>query len=349
MAIGVAVADSPAGPFKDALGKPLITTSSWSNIDPTVYIDTDGQAYLYWGNGNLYYVKLDKGMVTYSGDIVQVPQTAASFGGVRGKSPNEKEAVHERQKDVYVEGPWFYERSGKYYMMYAGITRNAECLSYSMSDHPTGPWTYKGKIMTEQPTNSFTNHGGIIDFKGKSYLFYHTGLLPHGGSYGRSTAIEEFKYNDDGTIPEIAMTKEGVQPVGKLDPFKRVEAETIAWSEKCGTAQNEGSVYVNSIRTGGYIKVRSVDFGTVAPKTFSATVASGLDGGVLEVHIDSVAGTTLAAIDVPRTGGWQSWKTISDNVKASVNGTHDVYFVFKGKNITAGRELFNFDWWIFKK
>src|SRR5690606_8061286 len=105
--------------------------------------------------------------------------------------------------------PWFYKRKNQYYLMYAGMTNGGECLSYSMSNNPVGPWLYKGKIMTEQPTNSFTNHGGIIDYKGKSYLFYHTGLLPGGGSYGRSTAIEEFKYNDDGTIPLITITAKG--------------------------------------------------------------------------------------------------------------------------------------------
>ncbi|MDH7460023.1 glycoside hydrolase family 43 protein [Chitinophagaceae bacterium 26-R-25] len=350
VAIGVAVADHPAGPFKDALGKPLISTGSWANIDPTVFIDDDGQAYLYWGNPNLYYVKLNKDMVSYTGDIVQIPQTAESFGGVRKqRSTGDAEAGVEPVKDLYVEGPWFYKRSGKYYQMFAGITNRTECLSYAMSDAPTGPWKYQGKIMTDQSTNSFTNHGGIIDFKGKSYLFYHTGLLPGGGSYGRATAIEEFKYNADGTIPSIKMTREGVLPVAKLDPYKRVEAETIAWAEKCKTDQNKDGVFVTGIRNGSYIKVRSVDFGVVSPTTFSANIAAGLDGGILEVHVDSLAGTKLVEIKVPRTGGWQSWKTFTETIATPVTGTHDVYFVFKGQNLTAGRELFNFDYWIFKK
>jgi len=350
VAIGVAVADHPTGPFKDALGKPLISTGSWANIDPTVFIDDDGQAYLYWGNPNLYYVKLNKDMLSYTGDIVQIAQTVESFGGVRKqRSTGDAEAGVEPVKDLYVEGPWFYKRSGKYYQMYAGITNRTECLSYATSDAPTGPWKYQGKIMTDQPTNSFTNHGGIIDFKGNSYLFYHTGLLPGGGSYGRSTAIETFKYNADGTIPSIKMTKEGVQPVGTLDPYKRVEAETIAWAEKCKTSQDENGVFVTGIRTGSYIKVRSVDFGTSSPKAFAATIAAGLDGGILEVHVDSLTGAKLVEIKVPRTGGWQSWKTFAETLTTSVNGTHDVYFVFKGQNITAGRELFNFDYWMFKK
>ncbi len=352
MSIGVAVADKPDGPFKDALGKPLITTGSWSNIDPTVYIDDDGQAYLYWGNGSLYYAKLNKDMVSYSGDIVTVPQTLESFGGIRrprnNNVPPPPDAIP--NKDVYIEGPWFYKRNSKYYQMFAGMTKGTECLSYSMSDSATGPWKYQGKIMTDQSTNSFTNHGGIIDFKNKSYLFYHTGLLPGGGSYGRATAIEEFVYNADGTIPAITMTKAGVQSVGTLNPYQRTEAETIAWSEKCKIAENgKTGVYITDTRTGGYIKLRAVDFGNSKPESFSASVAAGLDGGILEVHIDSLAGTKLAEIKIPRTGGWDSWKILTEKVTAEVNGIHDVYLAFKGQNITAGRTLFNFDYWMFKK
>lgn len=352
MSIGVAVSDSPTGPFKDALGKPLITTGSWANIDPTVAIDDDGQAYLYWGNGGLFYVKLNKDMISYSGEIVTVPLNVETFGGVRrarnSESVNSADAT--KNKDTYVEGPWFYKRNGKYYQMFAGMGKTGESLSYSMSESPIGPWKYQGKIMTDQPTNSFTNHGGVIDYKGKSYLFYHTGLLPGAGSYGRSSAIEEFTYNADGTIPAVTMTKEGVSSVGTLDPYKHTEAETAAWSEKCSINQNEKTgVFITDTRINGYIKVRAVDFGSTAPKSFTAALAAGLDGGILEVHIDSLAGTKLAAINVPRTGGWDVWKTFTETISESVTGIHDVYFAFKGQNITAGRTLFNFDYWVFKK
>ena len=251
MAIGVAVSDSPTGPFKDALGKPLIMNGSWSNIDPTVWIDDDGQAYLYWGNGSLYYVKLNKDMISYSGEIVTVPLSVESFGGFRGNKNAENP-----NKDSFVEGPWFYKRNNLYYMMFAGMGKGGETLSYSTSNSPIGPWKYQGKIMENQKLNSFTNHGGIIDYKGNSYLFYHSGLLPGGGSYGRAAAIEQFTYNADGTIPAITATKEGPKPVGEINPYNRVEAETMAWSEKCSIAQNSKTgVYVSSACMKGHLLV----------------------------------------------------------------------------------------------
>jgi beta-xylosidase len=348
MAIGVAVADSPTGPFKDAIGKPLIITGTWANIDPTVAIDDDGQAYLYWGNGGCYYVKLNKDMISYSGEIVQIPSTVETFGGFRGNHD-----ANNPNKDAYIEGPWFFKRNNKYYLFYAGAGtnfRNGESLSYSMSDSPTGPWKYVGKIMSDQKTNSSTNHGGVIDYNGKSYLFYHTGLLPGGGSFGRATSIEEFTYNPDGTFPTITMTKEGVKPIGTLNPYKRVEAETMAWSENCKTDQNEKTgVFVTETRLKGYTKVRCVDFGKQAPKSISASLAAGVGGGILEVRLDSLTGPKLASINTPRTGGWQVWKTFTEPLSQPVTGVHDVYFYFNGQNITAGRPLFNFDYWMLNK
>lgn len=135
---------------------------------------------------------------------------------------------------MYEEGPWFYKRGEHYYMIYAanGIP---ERIDYSMADSPLGPWEYKGMIMDDnvdgKGTGSFTNHPGVIDYKGHSYLFYHTGKLPDGGGYHRSVAVEEIYYNEDGTIEPVDFTDDGVYPVEDLDPYQRVEAETLAWSQ----------------------------------------------------------------------------------------------------------------------
>lgn len=340
MAIGVAVGDTPVGPFKDALGHPLVD-GSWDYIDPTVFIDDDGQAYLYWGNPEIYYVKLNDDMVSFSGEVQKVEQTVEGFGAPGPKLRSEGV----KYKDNYTEGPWFYKRGGKYYLLYAagGVP---EHIAYSMSDSPTGPWKYMGEIMPLCDTGSFTNHCGVADFKGNSYFFYHTGKLPGGGGFGRSVAVEKFDYNPDGTFPVIMPTDEGVAPVGTLDPYRRVEAETMAWSRGVGVEQNAATgVYVSDVHNGDYVTVKNVNFGSGGPRTFGASVASALRGGTLEVRLDSPEGDLIASLDVPGTGGWENWRYIETPALAEVPGVHDIFFVFKGRK---GPKLFNIDYWSFE-
>lgn len=339
MAIGVAVGDSPTGPFKDAIGKPLCD-GSWDYIDPTVWIDDDGQAYLYWGNPNIYYAKLNDDMISIKGEVGKFEQTVESFG-----APNpEKRVRGQKYTDIYTEGPWIHKRNGKYYLLYAagGVP---EHIAYSMADSPLGPWKYMGAIMPLQDTGSFTNHCGIIDYKGNSYFFYHTGKLPGGGGFGRSVAVEQFSFNEDGTFPTINATKEGVKPVGTLNPRQKVEAETIAFSEGLKSEPNgEDGVYISEIHDGDYIKVREVDFGAQSPRYFMASVSSALRGGTLEIHLDSIRGEQIASVKVPHTGGWERWMTVNAALQKDATGVRDVYFVFKGRK---GCKLFNFDWWKF--
>ncbi len=329
MAVGVAVATDPAGPFSDPLGHPLVYTGK-GDIDPTVFIDDDGQAYLYWGNPNLYYVKLNKDMISYSDKINKVPLTTESFG-VRSKTDRPTQ---------YEEGPWLYKRNGLYYMIFAAGPIS-EHISYSTSSSSTGPWTFRGVIMPTQG-GSFTNHPGVCDYKENSYFFYHNGALPGGGGFTRSVCVEQFKYNEDGTIPTINMTKVGAPQIGTLNPYDTVQAETICWesgveTEKC----DEGGMNVCDIENGDYIKIKGVDFGKGA-KSFKARVASETKGGNIEIRLDSPSGTLVGSCAVSGTGGWQNWVISSCSVKGAA-GVRDLYLVFTGGN----GKLFNFDWWQF--
>jgi beta-xylosidase len=338
MAIGVAVGDSPTGPFRDALGKPLFENGSWDHIDPTVMIDDDGQAWLMWGNPQCYYLKLNRDMISYSGELGRLDMTEEAFGGPM-MSKREK---GKKYKDSYVEGPWLTKRNGTYQLLYAagGVP---EHISYSTASSPVGPWKYAGEIMPLSDTNSFTNHCGVADYKGHSYFFYHTGKLPQGGGFGRSVAVEEFHYNADGSFPTIIPTDKGVEPVGKFDPYRKVEAETMAFSKGVKTEQNDQvGVYVTDIHNGDYIKLRNVHFCNKTPRTFTARVASGLRGGRIEVRIDSIGGALLGKLDVPGTGGWEQWQTLTTDLTAIARGHHDLYFVFTGRK---GPKLMNFDWW----
>lgn len=338
MAIGVAVADSPIGPWKDAIGKPLYEDGKWDHIDPTVFIDDDGQAYLYWGNPRIYYCKLNDDMVSVKGEVKLMEMTEAGFG-----APNPDQRVKDKKyKDCYTEGPWVRKAGTKYQLIYAagGVP---EHIAYSESDSPTGPWTYKGIIMPLSDTGSFTNHAGVADYKGHSYFCYHTGKLPQGGGFGRSVAIEEFKYNADGSFPTILPTQEGVKPIGTFNPYRKVQAEVIAYSRGIKSQPyGHDNVYLSDLHTGDYVKVRNVDFGDRQPAAFRASVASALYGGKLELRIDSLRGEKIAEAVVPPTGGWERFITIETRDVKPVSGVHDLYLVPQG---FKGTELFTFDWW----
>ncbi|GAB1818829.1 family 43 glycosylhydrolase [Herbidospora sp. RD11066] len=328
MVIGVAVANSPTGPFTDALGRPLVDNNE---IDPNVVIDDDGQAYLYWGNPRLAYVRLNADMISYSGGINYVSLTAAGFGARSGNA---------QRPTLYEEGPWVYKRGGLYYNVFA-----AECCSefigYSTAPSATGPWTYRGTVMPRQG-GSFTNHAGIVDFAGGSYFFYHNGALPGGGGFTRSVAVEKFTYNSDGTIPTINMTTAGPPQVGTLNPYARQEAETSAWAQGVETeTSTEGGMNVGFIENGDYLKVKGVAFGNGAT-SFTARVASGTSGGRIEVRLGGATGTLVGTCTVPGTGGWQTWTTVTCPISGAT-GTRDLYLRFAGNS----GYLFNLNWWQF--
>ncbi len=198
-AIGVAVSNSPTGPFKDARGSALITNDmtkatdiSWDDIDPAAYIDDDGQAWLFWGNQKAYYAKLKPNMIELDGPIHVIPDA---------------------QVKNFTEAPWIHKRGDIYYLTYA--TGFPERTAYSTASSITGPWTYRG-IIAEGAANSNTIHQGIIDYKGKTYFFYHNGMMQHpqtGGSFRRSMTIDYLHYNEDGSIKPIIQTSQGVKPV----------------------------------------------------------------------------------------------------------------------------------------
>ena len=193
---------------------------------------------------------------------------------------------------------------------------------------------------------SNTNHPGIIDYKGNAYFFYHNDALPEGHSYCRSVCVEQFTYNPDGTIPQLHMTDEGIKKgVGTLNPYKRTEAETIAWAQGVVSATDkETGVYITSIHNTDYIKVRDVDFGSKGASQFTASASSRYHGGEIELRIDSLEGDVIGSLKIPYTGEWNNWEQHSTNVKTT-KGVHDLYLIFKGR---TPHELFNFDYWMFK-
>ena len=197
-AIGVVVSDSPTGPFKDARGSALVHNEMtpdakmpWEDIDPAAFVDTDGSAWLTWGNGDCYLARLKPNMTEIEGAIEKIDV------------PN------------YTEGPWLHERGDMYYLTYAAFAHQGEWekISYATAAKTTGPWKYQG-ILTGNAENSFTIHPAIIEFKDQWYFFYHNAALTIDGLKGalgrRAVCVEYLNYNPDGTIKPISQTVEGI-------------------------------------------------------------------------------------------------------------------------------------------
>ncbi len=193
--IGVAVADSPRGPFHDPLGHPLLSIDSpgvvcdRDFIDPAVFIDDDGQAYLFVGQNTVCCVKLGRDMISYDGEV----------------------HIIEGARDFF-EAVWVHKRDGIYYMSYSdGPFRGHEPrIVYCMSRSPLGPYEYQGVILG--PVNSGTNHHSIVRYKGQDYLFYHTAdisrtLAPdyHCG-VRRNVCMDSLYYDKEGRIMEVHPT-----------------------------------------------------------------------------------------------------------------------------------------------
>ena len=190
--IGVAVSDRPEGPYKDAIGNPLLTNEDcagashyWVCIDPVVFVDDDGKAWIFWGNQICYYARLKDNMTEIDGEIKRI-----DFDGFK-----------------FTEAPWVHKYNGKYYLSYA--TGWPEKIAYAIADNIEGPYEYKG-IISDIAGNSNTTHPSIVEFRGKWYFFTHNGALPEGSSYSRSVCVEELEYNSDGTIKRIDIVNDAV-------------------------------------------------------------------------------------------------------------------------------------------
>ena len=195
-AVGVAKSDSPTGPFVDARGSALITNDmttqtgiDWDDIDPAVFIEENGDAWLFWGNTVPKYAKLADNMIELDGEIrvIDIPD--------------------------FTEALWVHKKDDIYYLSYA--CHFPEKICYAMGDSIHGPWKPMG-ILNEVAGNTETNHQSIIEFKGKDYFIYHTGAVPprgdepSGGRFRRSVSIDPLCYNDDGTLQRVFMSTEGV-------------------------------------------------------------------------------------------------------------------------------------------
>jgi hypothetical protein len=195
--IGVAVSDSPTGPWTDHAGGPIVSQrvpapNTIHNIDPTVLVDGTGDArrvHMYWGSfGNLRQVELAQDMRTPVGGV-------RSVTGLTG----------------FFEAPWLFERNGTYYLAYAGNNAGPTsrctpanyhaCIAYATAPSAEGPWTYRGTILP--PVSSTTSHPGIVELNGEWWIAYHTADAEGGNHFRRSVAIDRVEWDDTQSPPRM--------------------------------------------------------------------------------------------------------------------------------------------------
>lgn len=313
--IGVASGDSPAGPFADILGQPLVARSTTPafNIDPSAFQDTDGKRYLIWGNTSCYVAELNDDMKSFQSS----PQKVTISGA-----------------PAYMEGPFAWMYGGKYYLLYSrcGSTCN-DSLDYGIATSIRGPYTYKGTIIAHGKKGN--EHGSVFQFNSQWYVAYHD-LYPT--DKFRKSRLEVIHYNNSGDIPRVYPTDYGV---GRYDGSTQIEAEnyfdksTNISYEDCTDAG--GGFNVTTIENDSWLKFPKVDLGAGAT-SIQGRVAASSGANRIEIWLGSSTGTLVATLDVPASD--QTWTTLSADLSDTIAGVNDVFLVFKGE---AGN-LFKLNW-----
>jgi hypothetical protein len=281
--IGVAVADRPEGPYTPE-STPI---KSVRGIDPNVFIDKDGQAYLYWSAGNIYGAKLKDNMVELASEVKTLGELPAK--GLK-------------------EGPYLFERNGIYYLTYPHVENKIERLEYAISDNPLGPFKVTGVIMDESPTGCWTNHQSMIQFNNQWYLFYHHNDYSPRFDKARSIRADSLFFNDDGTIRKVTPTLRGIGIIQatkqiQIDRYSKIsdKGAAIAFLDTLDKFKGWKTIFDDA---GAWIQFNSVDFGKKRLKV-AAIKAASETGSVLQIRTGNSKGTILAEALVPPGGNWQ--------------------------------------------
>jgi arabinoxylan arabinofuranohydrolase len=318
---GVATSTNPEGPFTN--GK-AIDLAGINQIDPCVFIDDDGQGYYIWGQFSAKIAKLKPDMTEI--DLATI-----------------KDSLVTEKDHFFHEGGYMVKRNGIYYFIYAHMGRAGmpTCIGYATSKSPMGPFKYGGVIIDNDHCDpgNWNNHGSIVEFKGKWYVFYHRAT--HNSVTMRKACVELITFNEDGSINEVEMTTQGA--TGPLNPLIKMDAEraclltgnlrTVAF-----TPDNEKLTGIRNEDKAGY-KYFNFEQG-IDSVTFR--VAPGRASGRIDIGLDNRWGPSIGTLDIPGNGDGNTWSTIKGKI-SKVEGVHAVWLRFSGD----GDSLFDVDWFQF--
>jgi GH43 family beta-xylosidase len=312
--IGVAIADRPEGPYA-ALPEPIANVRG---IDPCVLIDKDGQAYLYWSQGNIYAAKLKENMTELASEPV---------------------ILKELPEKGLKEGPFVFERNGIYYLTFPHVENHIERLEYAMGDNPLGPFKMAGVIMDEASNGCWTNHHSIVNFKQQCYLFYHQNDWSPRFDKNRSVRIDSLFFNTDGTIQKVKPTFRGV---GITKATDKIQIDRYSRISRRGAniAYNDTLNYFNGWKTvftekNGWIEYSSVDFANGKIKWMEIKYLSPKGTDIAIGQNGEIAGK----IKIPAS---TRWTTARIKVSGIASGIHTLML------INTGNHPVEIDWISFK-
>lgn len=302
--IGIAFADKPEGPYTPE-ATPI---KGVRGIDPNVFIDKDGQAYLYWSAGNIYGAKLKDNMLELSSEVKTLGELPTK--GLK-------------------EGPYLFERNGIYYLTYPHVENKIERLEYAIGDNPLGPFKFAGVIMDESPSGCWTNHHSIIQFKEQWYLFYHDRDYSPKFDKARSVRIDSLFFNTDGTIKKVNPTLRGV---GLTDANKEIQIDR--YSDKSMEGLSIDFIDTTNrflgwktifTKAGAWVQYNSIDFGKKKIKAVKVRAVS-TSGAILQIRIDNIKSPVIAELKIPGNNNWNSIKASLTGMKS---GVHNLFVSLK--------------------
>jgi len=326
---GVAVSDTPYGPFMDPTP---IEFADKDGIDPAVFIDDDGEAYYYWGQFVLKAARLKPNMREL--DMSTYHNCIAS-----------------EWEHGFHEGASMRKRNGLYYLVYTDITRGrATCLSYAIGKSPFGPFERKGVIIdnTGCDPRSWNNHGSIEEKNGQWYIFYHRSSM--NSMTNRRMCAEPITFLEDGTIVETEMTSQGSSK--PINAKQQIDASIACRLRNTSCHGSQVSLYIvpradhgevlTMSRNGDWAEYRYIDFGDGVER-FRIN-ASSAKKCIVEIRIESKC---IGECIIDNTGSWDNWKEFLGEIKEKVTGTHAVWLFLKEIKGEPGR-LADIDWFSFE-
>ena len=282
-AIGVAVADRPEGPFMP-MWRPI---EGINGIDPCVLVDPkDGKSYIYWAGMGMWMARLKDNMM----ELDSKPEPVKNL------------------PDGFKEGPFVFERKGKYYYTFPWVRDSTETLAYAMGDSPMGPFEFKGVIMEESPVACWTNHHSIVEYKGQWYLFYHHNDYSPDFDKLRSVRVDKLYFNADGTIRQVKPTLRGVGVSSarsrlQIDRYSRISGgASIAFVDEGNRFEGWKTLLP---KRGARVEYDQVDFGSEAVVEVVLRVKAAAASRLSIVAQNDDVETVMISVDVKKSIGWQ--------------------------------------------